>query len=98
LNNDSLKSLITDNTCTIESKFVNSWPIEKVSNFIFVSNYYLPIKIENRDPRYVIFKTSDVCKNNFEYFDALNKPFTQDFYYALYNFSLTEIFQIIMED
>jgi hypothetical protein len=43
LNTDRLKSLITDNTCTIESKFVNSRTIENVSTFIFAFNNYLPI-------------------------------------------------------
>jgi hypothetical protein len=47
LNTDCLKSLITDNTCTIESKFVNSRSFDNVSNFIFVSNNYLLIMIEN---------------------------------------------------
>jgi hypothetical protein len=70
LNTDWAKSLITDNICTIESKFVNSRAIENVINFIFVSNNYLSIKIENGDRRYVIFTTSDACKNNVEYFDV----------------------------
>jgi hypothetical protein len=68
--------LITDNTFTIESKFVNSRTIDNVSNFIFVSNNFLPIKIENGDRKYVIFTTSNEWKNNFEYFDKLNKKFT----------------------
>jgi putative DNA primase/helicase len=83
LNTDCLKSLITDNTCTIESKFVNSRTIDNVSNFIFVSNNYLPLKIENGDRRYVIVKTSNECKNNFEYFDGLNKILTHEFYSTL---------------
>jgi hypothetical protein len=78
--------LITDNTWTIESKFVNSRTIDNVSNFIFGSNNYLPIQIENGDRRYVIFKTSNECKNNFEYFDKLNKTFTHEFYNELYNY------------
>jgi hypothetical protein len=41
----------------IESNFVNSRFIENVSNFIVISNNYLPIKIEKGDRRYVIFKT-----------------------------------------
>jgi hypothetical protein len=86
LNTDCLKSLITDNTCTIESTFVNSRVIDNVSNFIFVSNNFLPIKIENGDRRYVIFKTSHECKNNFEYFDGLYKMFITEFYYTLYNY------------
>jgi hypothetical protein len=83
--------LITDNTCTIESKFVNSRNIDNISNFIFISNNYLPIKIENGDRRYVLWKTSNECKNNFEYFDGLHKTFNTEFYYMVYNFSLTEI-------
>jgi hypothetical protein len=86
LNADCLKSLITENTCTIESKFVKSRAIENVSNFIFVSNNYLPIKVENGDRPYVIFKTRNVCKKNFVYFDGLNKTFTEDFYKMLYQF------------
>jgi hypothetical protein len=78
--------LITDNFCTIQSKFVNSRAIENVSNFIFVSNNYLPIKNEYGDRRYVIFKTSNACKNNFEYCDGLNKTFMNDFFHMLYDF------------
>jgi hypothetical protein len=85
-NTDCVKSLITDNICTIESKFVNSTAIENVSNFILCSNNYFSIKIENGDRRYVIFKTSDACKKNFEYFDGLNITFPEDFYNMLYNF------------
>jgi hypothetical protein len=85
-----LKSLITDNICTIVSKFVNEGSLENVSNFIFVSNNYLPIKIENGDRRYVIHKTSDACKNHFEYFDGLNKTITHDFFNMLYNCSLSK--------
>jgi phage/plasmid-associated DNA primase len=45
LNKDCLKSLITDNTCTIESKFVNAPVIENVSNYKFVANYYVPLRL-----------------------------------------------------
>jgi hypothetical protein len=81
--------LITDNTCTIEFKFVNSRTFHNLSNFIFVSNNYLPIKIDNGDRRYVIFKTSNESKTNFEYFDALNKTFTHEFYNSLYNYFMS---------
>jgi hypothetical protein len=45
LKTDSLKSLITHYTGTIESKFVNSWTIDNVSNFIFISNNYSPLRL-----------------------------------------------------
>jgi hypothetical protein len=38
-----------------------------------------------------IFKTSDACKNNFEYFDGLNNTFTQDFYFMFYNFFMSRV-------
>jgi hypothetical protein len=68
-----------------KSKFVKAGDIENIANFIFVSNNNLPIKIENGDRRYVIFKTSNISKNNFEYFNELNKTFTHEFYNELYN-------------
>jgi hypothetical protein len=51
MNTDCLKSLKTDKFCTIESKFVNVSTMKNVSNFIFMRNYVLPIKIESADPR-----------------------------------------------
>jgi putative DNA primase/helicase len=98
LNTYCLKSLITDSPCTIESKFVNSPAIESVSNFIFVSNNYLHIKIENGDRRYVIFKTNDSCKNNFEYFDGYIKHFRLNSIIHYIIFSLTEILPNLMLD
>jgi hypothetical protein len=52
LDTDCLKSLVTDNIFTIEAKFANLRVLENVSNFIFISNNYLPIKFENGDRRY----------------------------------------------
>jgi hypothetical protein len=54
LNTDYFKILITDYYCTIESKYMNPRTIDNVSNFIFVSNNVLPIKIENGD-RLILF-------------------------------------------
>jgi hypothetical protein len=39
--------------------------------------------MKNGDRWYVIFKTSNDWKNNFEYFDKLNKTFTHEFYNEL---------------
>jgi hypothetical protein len=74
-----LKSLISDRKCNVESKYLNLWTIDNVSYFIFVSNNSLPIKIEKDDRKYVVFKCSDIYKNNFEYFYKLNNTFTYDF-------------------
>jgi hypothetical protein len=84
LNIDGLKSLITHRKFNIESKYLNIRTIDNVSNFIFVSNNYRPIKIENDDRRYIVFKCSDIYKNKFEYFDKLNNTFRYDFYISLF--------------
>jgi hypothetical protein len=67
--------LITDRIGTIDSKFINYCAIEKVAIIIFVSNDYLPNKIENVDRPYLIFKTSEACANNIDYLIGMNKLF-----------------------
>ncbi|GMO19849.1 MAG: hypothetical protein Ta2E_10920 [Mycoplasmoidaceae bacterium] len=86
LNTDCLKSLITDRFCTIKSKYVNTLTIENASNFIFVSNHFLTIKIENGDRRYIVFKCSDCYKNKFENFEKLNEGFSEEFYVSLHQY------------
>jgi hypothetical protein len=85
-NFDGLKSLITDKKINVESKYLNIREIKNVSNFIFVSNNSMPIKIDHRDRRYVVCKCSDIYKNNFEYFSNLYKTFTHDFYINLFRY------------
>jgi hypothetical protein len=46
----------------------------------------MPIKIDNRDRRYVVCKCRDVYKNNFECFSNLYKTFTKDFYINLFRY------------
>jgi hypothetical protein len=76
-----LKSLITDRFCTIGSKFINIRSFNNASNFIFVSNNHLPIKIENSDRRYLILKCSDNANTNFSYFDDLSHRFDHPEFY-----------------
>jgi hypothetical protein len=84
LNTDCLKSLRIDRFCTIALKFVNIRSISSISNFIFVSNNQIPIKIENSDRRYFVFKCSDDVKGNFSYFANLNDQFDELFYRRLF--------------
>jgi hypothetical protein len=73
--------LITDNEINIDSKLINTRKIQNVSNFIFVSNNLLDIKIEGSDRRYIVYKKSNNYKNNFEYFNNLNNLFNTDLFY-----------------
>jgi hypothetical protein len=77
LNNDDLKSFITEYDIEYESKYVNKREGENVANPWFFSNHDLPIRLENDDRRYFVIKASRVLcklgKINFEYFSKLDK-------------------------
>jgi len=88
LNSDALKSLITEKTIRYDSKYVNVRDGENVSNFIFVSNNIIPLRIETGDRRYVVTHCSNEVKGNNEYFDKLHSTFTKKFYKHLFTFFL----------
>ena len=71
LNSDALKSVITDTKININQKNEPERLAENVANFIMVSNNNVPIKIETTDRRYLVTKTSDKHRCDFEYFDKL---------------------------
>ena len=86
LNSDALKSVITDSKVNINQKNEPERLAENVANFIMVSNNNIPIKIEPTDRRYLVTKTSDKHRGDFEYFDKLCDGFNQDFYENLFTF------------
>ena len=86
LNSDALKSIITDYKVNINQKNEPERLTENVANFIMVSNNNVPIKIEATDRRYMVTKTSDEKRGDFEYFDKLCDSFTPDFYENLFTF------------
>ena len=86
LNSDALKSVITDSKVNINQKNEPERLAENVANFIMVSNNNIPIKIETTDRRYLVTKTSDKHRGDFEYFDKLCDGFNQDFYENLFTF------------
>lgn len=89
LNSDALKSVITDKSININQKNEPERLCENVANFIMVSNNDIPIKIESSDRRYVVSKTSDKYKGDFEYFERLSDSFTPEFYENLFTFFMT---------
>jgi hypothetical protein len=86
-----LKSLITDRFCTIECKFVNIRSISKVSNFIFVSNNHLSIKIETDERMYLRFNYSDDNKGNIRYLLIWFNHFDELFYQKLFSYLKSEV-------
>lgn len=86
LNSDALKSVITDKKTNINQKNEPERLCENVANFIMVSNNNVPIKIESTDRRYMVTKTSDKHRADYEYFDNLCDSFTPEFYENLFTF------------
>ena len=86
LNSDALKSVITDKAININQKNEPERLCENVANLILVSNNNIPIKVESTDRRYMITKTSDLHKGDFDYFENLNSSFTSEFYENLFTF------------
>ena len=89
LNSDALKSVITDKSININQKNEPERLCENVANFIMVSNNEIPIKIESSDRRYVVSKTSDKHRGDFDYFEKLSDSFTPEFYENLFTFFMT---------
>jgi hypothetical protein len=76
---DTLKALITDKTFCPEKKGLDvftDYPIP--CNFIFTTNNHDSVKLGKTDRRYLCLETSSRHKNNFDYFDQLDKSFTQE--------------------
>ena len=54
-----LKNKITEPIITLQNKYVKPFTVENYGRYIFFSNQDNPVKVEDTDRRYVIFKTSD---------------------------------------
>ena len=85
-NFNALKSIITDKVIRINEKNQPRRTSENVANFIFCTNNAFPVKIEMGDRRYVVLSCNGVHKNDFEYWESLNKSFTAEFYSHLLTF------------
>lgn len=85
---ERMKTLITEDNIDINLKFRDTIHQENVANFIFISNNFAPIKIEEGDRRYVVIEVSSEKRSNFEYFRELNETFTEEFYRHLLTFFL----------
>lgn len=65
-----LKPLITEGTITINRKYIPSYKIENVANFIFLSNYRNALRLEADDRRYFVI-ASERDKQPQDYYKAL---------------------------
>jgi len=86
VNFNALKSVITDDTIRINEKNQPRRTAENVANFIFCTNNAYPVKIEPGDRRYVVLNVNGKYKGQFDYFAALMKGCTTEFYDNLLTF------------
>ncbi len=75
INTNILKSHITEEKQIIEGKYQNARVIDDYSGFIFLTNNYNPIKIDENSRRYAIFEASTKYKGNTEFFNNFIKKF-----------------------
>lgn len=68
---DRLKAMITEPTIDIEVKGIDVRNAQNVSNYIFLSNNFNPIKITSGDRRYFIITPSEEVVGNRAYFNEL---------------------------
>jgi len=54
-----LKNKITEPLITLQNKYVKPFTVENYGRYVFFSNQDNPVKVEDTDRRYVIFKTAD---------------------------------------
>lgn len=86
LDENSLKSIITDSEIGVEDKFEQKRYVQNVVNLIILSNNFDPVKVEKLDRRYVVCNTNDSHANDQDYFETLRKSFTEEFYQNLFTY------------
>ena len=64
----------------ITKKFCDTYHVESIVNFIFFSNSFAPVKIEDGDRRFFVSEVSGDVLGKFQYFKALYATFTDEFY------------------
>ncbi|KAA6400573.1 MAG: hypothetical protein EZS28_003897 [Streblomastix strix] len=88
-NIDALKSIITEYSFVVNEKYIPKHEVENVVNMILVTNKIFPIKIENNDRFYVVFKCNSVHRGDPAYLtnrcNIFDEDFFQQFIYILYN-------------
>jgi hypothetical protein len=72
-NFDRIKHYITDSTLLIEPKGINTYLIENISNWIFISNHKDAMHIEANDRRYCCIEVSNVHANDRKYFGKVRE-------------------------
>ena len=94
---DRLKAMITQPTIEIEVKGIDVREVQNVTNYIFLSNNFNPIKVSSGDRRYFILTPSEEVIGDRQYFRTLyrdmvgedrtyRKEFMEGLLYYILNF------------
>ena len=96
-NFDVLKSLITETSIIINEKFIRARPAKNIASYIFVSNYSVPIKIEDGDRRYLCIEANSSKSNDRQYWKELYKIIDSDEFYEdlMYYFTSIDISEYV---
>jgi hypothetical protein len=79
-NYDNLKSIITDESYTINEKNVPRFEAENVNNLVVVTNHNYPVRVEASDRRYVVFDCKTKYLGKLDYWKALSDGMDEAFY------------------
>ena len=90
LNEDALKSMITEYTMVVNEKMEKKVTMDNVCNFIFVSNDNNPLIIRDGDRRYVVLRVNSSRIGDSEYWNMLKTLVkSYEFKMELYNYLRT---------
>ncbi|KAA6388956.1 MAG: hypothetical protein EZS28_015519 [Streblomastix strix] len=78
---DKLKSLITDPTLEIRTKFSGSRVEKNLLNFILISNHLDPVHLNQDDRRYLVCQCESKYTKNTSYFNNLFQHINQEDFY-----------------
>ena len=89
-NTNNLKTLITEGSIDFNQKHKDAVKGKNFANFIFVSNNYIPMRIDLDDRRFCVLEVSPDYKDDKEYFDQfLDSIKVPGFYENLITFFLS---------
>ena len=77
-NSDKIKNIITAEQIAWERKGIDGTSINNCGRYLFFSNNLTPVKIEQSDRRYVVFKCANDVQNKTDYFDQLISAFKDE--------------------
>lgn len=68
-----MKSLITRMEQRVEQKYMDATTMDDYNNYVLLTNYVSPIKVDGSNRRIIIYNCSNNVIGNTEYFEELRK-------------------------